>query len=79
MNSLLDTQVFLRVLAVPSHFPPATRHTIQKPDYTAFVSAPTGVKFATKCALGKLEARIKRARGINACGLNSQKIHARSC
>lgn len=69
MNCLLDTHVFLWMLADPGRLSPSARHAIQHPDHTVFVSAVTAVEIAVKRALGKLEAPGHLTQEITARGL----------
>lgn len=56
MNCLLDTHVFLWMLAKPESLSAKASEVIQNPNNTIFVSAITSVEIAIKSALGKLEA-----------------------
>ena len=56
MNYLIDTHVFLWMLAEPSRLTPAARKVIVNPRCVVHVSAVTAVEIAIKVSLGKLEA-----------------------
>ena len=56
MNCLLDTHVFLWMLASPDRLASAAAAAIQSPNNTIFVSAVTSVEIAIKRSLGKLKA-----------------------
>ena len=56
MNYLLDTHVFLWMLAEPVRLNPEATAAIQDPRHSVFVSAVSGVEIAIKRGLGKLTA-----------------------
>ena len=56
MNWLLDTHVFLWMLAEPERLSAEVRRVIADPNHTVFLSAVSGVEISIKRALGKLEA-----------------------
>jgi len=56
MNYLIDTHVFLWMLAEPSRLKPAARKVIVNPRCVVHVSAVTALEIAIKASLGKLEA-----------------------
>jgi PIN domain nuclease of toxin-antitoxin system len=56
MNFLLDTHVFLWMLAEPGRLSSDAAHAIRTPRHSVFVSAVTAVEIAIKKQLGKLEA-----------------------
>ena len=56
MNLLLDTHVFLWMLADPDRLVAGVRRTITDPNHSVFLSAVSGVEISIKRALGKLEA-----------------------
>lgn len=56
MNLLLDTHVFLWMLAAPERLSDKARKVLVDPRHTVFLSAVSGVEIAIKRALGKLTA-----------------------
>lgn len=56
MNYLLDTHVFLWVLADPGRLSKKALAAIRNPNHAVFISAVTSVEISIKQALGKLEA-----------------------
>lgn len=69
MNYLLDTHVFLWMLAAPERLGKEAAAVIQNPDRAVFVSAVTSVEIGIKRALGKLDAPAGLAAEIPARGL----------
>ena len=56
MNYLLDTHIFLWMLADPARINEKARKIIQNPNRSVYVSAVTAVEIAIKKKLGKLDA-----------------------
>jgi PIN domain nuclease of toxin-antitoxin system len=56
MNYLLDTHVFLWMLAAPARLNERAKKIIQNPNKSVYVSAVTAVEIAIKKKLGKLDA-----------------------
>lgn len=75
MNCLLDTHVFLWMLADPGRLSAPARQAIQNPNHTVFVSAVTSVEIAIKRALGKLEAPAHLGHHITSRGLIELPLH----
>ncbi len=69
MNYLIDTHVFLWMLAEPSRLSPAARKVIVNPRHVVHVSAITAVEIAIKVSLGKLEAPDRLMGEIQTRGL----------
>jgi PIN domain nuclease of toxin-antitoxin system len=69
MNYLIDTHVFLWMLAEPSRLSPAARKVIVNPRHVVHVSAVTAVEIAIKVSLGKLEAPDRLMGEIQTRGL----------
>jgi PIN domain nuclease of toxin-antitoxin system len=69
MNYLIDTHVFLWMLAEPSRLKPAVRKVIVDPRHAVHVSAVTAVEIAIKMSLGKLEAPDCLVQEIQSRGL----------
>ncbi|MGA0853180.1 MAG: type II toxin-antitoxin system VapC family toxin [Luteolibacter sp.] len=69
MNYLIDTHVFLWMLAEPSRLSPAARKVIVNPRHVVHVSAVTAVEIAIKVSLGKLEAPDRLIGEIQTRGL----------
>ena len=56
MNLLLDTHVFLWMLAAPDRIQGTVARHIQNPHHTVYISAITAVEIEIKRSLGKLKA-----------------------
>ena len=69
MNYLIDTHVFLWMLAEPSRLKSAVRKVIVDPRCAVHVSAVTAVEIAIKMSLGKLEAPDCLVQEIQSRGL----------
>ena len=69
MNYLLDTHVFLWMLAAPDLLSAKARAVIQNPDRSIYVSAVTAVEIAIKTGIGKLEAPGNLREEIQSRGL----------
>ena len=69
MNYLIDTHVFLWMLAEPSRLKSAVRKVIVDPRCAVHVSAVTALEIAIKMSLGKLEAPDCLVQEIQSRGL----------
>jgi PIN domain nuclease of toxin-antitoxin system len=69
MNYLLDTHVFLWMLADPARLGEKAKRIIQNPNKSVYVSAVTSVEIAIKKKLGKLDAPDGLAAEISSRGL----------
>lgn len=69
MNYLLDTHVFLWMLADPSRLNEKAKRIIQNPKKSVYVSAVTAVEIAIKKKLGKVDAPDGLAAEIRSRGL----------
>ncbi len=69
MNFLLDTHVFLWMLAEPSRLSSEATHAIQNPAHSVFVSAVSSVEIAIKTSLGKLKVSADLGEEISRRGL----------
>lgn len=56
MNYLLDTHVFLWMLAAPDRINEKAKKILRNPNRSVFVSAVTAVEISIKTKLGKLDA-----------------------
>jgi PIN domain nuclease of toxin-antitoxin system len=74
MNYLVDTHVFLWMLAEPAQLLPEVARVLTHPDHTVFVSAVTAVEISIKAALGKLEAPFNLQEEIALRGLSELPI-----
>ena len=69
MNYLIDTHVFLWMLAEPSRLKSGARKVIVDPRCAVHVSAVTALEIAIKMSLGKLEAPDCLVQEIQSRGL----------
>lgn len=69
MNHLLNTPIFLWMLAAPDLLSAKARAVIQNPDRSIYVSAVTAVEIAVKTGIGKLEASGNLCEEIQSRGL----------
>ena len=69
MNYLLDTHVFLWMLADPARLNEKATRIIQNPNKSVYVSVVTAVEIAIKKKLGKLDAPDGLAAEIRSRGL----------
>lgn len=77
MNYLLDTHVFLWMLADPGKLNRESREAIQNPSHAVFVSAVTGIEIAIKVGLGKLQVPDQLMGNIESRGLQHLPLHFR--
>lgn len=77
MNYLLDTHVFLWMLADPKRLTVDAKKAIRHPHYSVFVSAVTAVEISIKKGLGKLDAPENLEEEIESRGLQHLPLHFR--
>jgi len=77
VNYLLDTHVFLWMLADPERLTTEAKKAIRHPHHSVFVSAVTAVEISIKKGLGKLAAPENLEEEIESRGLQHLPLHFR--
>jgi len=75
LNYLLDTHIFLWMLADPNRIKPSARKIIENPAQAVFVSAVSGVEIESKRKLGKISAPDQLESEIEKRGLQELPFH----